>query len=140
MLCFHYRFDYYLHSSFIINHCSIINIIILTQVMFALLPHYVMCSLLISLGLGKFLHDSEIQETRDYVENIDPMLDKYKREHGRYPESLSVFPDSEVPQLLREPHGYTGNINGFRFEYRDRAGMMDGFCFDSSTREWYYFD
>lgn len=97
-------------------------------------------SLVISLGLGRFLHQSEISTTRQYVSSIVPKLDEYRREHGRYPESLAAFPESPPPRLLRDPHGYRAVDDGFRFEYWDSAGMMDGYCFDSSTREWYYFD
>ncbi len=97
-------------------------------------------SLLVSLGLGRFLHQSEIRTTRQYVSSIVPKLDGYKREHGRYPESLAVFPESSPPRLLQEAHGYRSDADGFRFQYWDSAGMMDGYCFDSSTREWYYFD
>jgi len=97
-------------------------------------------SLVISLGLSRFLHQSEIRATRQYVASIVPKLDEYKREHGRYPESLAIFPDSRPPRLLQEVHGYRADGDGFRFQYWDSAGMMDGYCFDSSTREWYYFD
>ena len=97
-------------------------------------------SLVISLSLGRFLHQSEIRATRQYVSSIVPKLEEYRREHGRYPESLTAFPESPPPRLLRDPHGYRVVDGGFRFEYWDSAGMMDGYCFDSSTREWYYFD
>jgi hypothetical protein len=97
-------------------------------------------SLVISLGLGRYLHQSEIRATRQYVSSIVPKLDEYRKEHGRYPESLSAFPESPQPRLLRDTHGYRVVDDGFRFEYWDSAGMMDGYCFDSSTREWYYFD
>jgi hypothetical protein len=97
-------------------------------------------SLVISLSLGRFLHQSEIRATRQYVSSIVPKLEEYRREHGRYPESLAAFPESPPPRLIRDPHGYRAVDDGFRFEYWDSAGMMDGYCFDSSTREWYYFD
>ncbi len=97
-------------------------------------------SLVISLGLGRYLHQSEIRSTRQYVSSIVPKLDGYRKEHGRYPESLSTFPESPPPRLLRDAHGYRAVDDGFRFEYWDSAGMMEGYCFDSSTREWYYFD
>jgi hypothetical protein len=97
-------------------------------------------SLAISYGMGKVLHDSEIRRTHDYVATIVPRLDKYRSEHGRYPESLSVFSDTRPPRLLREPHGYRAEADSYRFEYWDAAGMMDGYCFDSSTREWHFFD
>jgi len=97
-------------------------------------------SLLISLGLGRLLHHSEIRSSRQYVSSIVPKLDKYRSDHGRYPESLSVFPDLPPPRLLREAHGYRADADGFRFQYWDSTGMMDGYYFDSSTRDWYYFD
>ena len=97
-------------------------------------------SMATSLGVGKLLHDSEIRRTREYVAAIVPKLEEYRTEHGRYPESLAVFPDSRPPRLLRESHGYSAESDSYRFEYWDPAGMMDGYCFDSSTREWYYFD
>jgi len=97
-------------------------------------------SLVLSLSLGRFLNQYEIRATRQCVSNIVPMLEEYRREHGRYPESLAAYPESPPPRLLREPHGYRAVDDGFRFEYWDSAGMVDGYCFDSSTREWYYFD
>jgi hypothetical protein len=97
-------------------------------------------SLVISLGMGRFLHQSEMRTMRHYVSSIVPKLDQYRREHGRYPESLTAFPESPPPRLFREAHGYRAVDDGFRFEYWDSAGMMEGHCFDSSTREWYCFD
>jgi hypothetical protein len=97
-------------------------------------------SLATSLGLGKFLHESDIRGTREYVAAIVPMLDDYRTEHGRYPDSLDVLPDSQPPRLLREPHSYRAEGDHYRFEYWDAAGMMEGYFFDSSTREWIYFD
>jgi hypothetical protein len=97
-------------------------------------------SLGISLGLGRLLHNSEIRAAHHYVSLMVPRLDAYRREHGRYPESLAVFPESRPPGLLQNAHGYRTDGDGFQFQYWDSAGMMDGYCFDSSTREWYYFD
>jgi len=97
-------------------------------------------SLVISLGLGRYFHQSEIRTTRQYVSSIVPKLDQYKREHGRYPESLAAFPDAPPPKLFRNAHGYRATVDSFKFEYWDSAGMMDGYCFDSSSRYWYYSD
>jgi hypothetical protein len=97
-------------------------------------------SLVLSLSLGRFLHQYEIRATRQYVTNIVPMLEEYRREHGQYPESLAAFPELPPPRLLRGAHGYHAVDDGFRFEFWDPAGVMDGYCFDSSTREWYHFD
>lgn len=97
-------------------------------------------SLVTSLGLGRFLHHSEIRATREYVAKVVPKLDEYRKEHGRYPEALTVFPDLPPPRLIREANGYSADTDSFRFEYWDTAGMMDGYGFESSTRAWYYFD
>lgn len=97
-------------------------------------------SLLVSLGLGRFLHQLEIRTTREYVSRIVPQLDAYKRVHGRYPESLAVFAEANPPRLLQEAHSYSSDADGFQFQYWDSAGMMDGYIFDSATRQWHYFD
>jgi hypothetical protein len=97
-------------------------------------------SLVTSLGLGRYIQKLEINATRHYVASIVPKLDEYRKVHGRYPESLYAFPDSPPPRLLRDEHAYQAVDDGFRFEYWDPTGMMDGYCFDSSTREWYCFD
>lgn len=93
-----------------------------------------------SLLLGKFLHRLEIHRTRNYVADMVPKLEQYRTEHGRYPESLALFPGPRPPRLLQGRNCYRAEVDSFRFEFWDAAGMMDGYCFDSSTREWSYFD
>ena len=97
-------------------------------------------TLLVSLGVGRSIHRWEIREVRLYVTKMVPKLDEYKRENGRYPESLSNLNAPSPPKLLKNAHSYSADADVFRFSYWDPAGMMDGYCFDSATREWHYFD
>jgi len=92
---------------------------------------------LVSLGVGTLIHQADIRGVRQFVERIVPQLEEYKRAHGQYPESLTLLLGVLPPELFKEPDGYRVNADGFRFEYRDTAELIAGYCFDSSTREWH---
>ncbi|MBK1835725.1 hypothetical protein [Roseibacillus ishigakijimensis] len=97
-------------------------------------------SLLLSLGTGTVIHYWEIREARAFVAEMIPMLEDYRQKHGEYPKDLATLTASTPPNLLQDSHSYLAEADYFRFEYRDAAGMMDGYYFDSSSREWTYFD
>jgi hypothetical protein len=96
--------------------------------------------LILSFGTGSLIHHWEIRKVRQFVEATVPSLDEYYHKNGTYPSALEELGISSVPRVLRESSGYSSTKNTFRFEYWDAAGMMDGYGFDSSTREWIYFD
>jgi hypothetical protein len=77
---------------------------------------------------------------RQFVNATVPILDEYHNKNGSYPTALSDLGISEVPSLLQDSGGYSTTGNSFSFEYWDMSGMMDGYVFSSSVREWRYFD
>lgn len=96
--------------------------------------------LILSFGTGSLIHHWEIHRVRQFVKATVPFLDEYYHKNGTYPSSLEELGISSIPKVLRESSGYSSTQNTFRFEYWDAAGMMDGYEFDSSRREWTYFD
>jgi|GEM_PF-2718061 len=97
-------------------------------------------ALLLSLGTGRAIHHREIREARGYVEAMVPKLEQYRKEHGRYPATLSAVDASAPPRLFGEAHSYAAGSDSFQFVYWDAAGLMDGYYFDNATRRWNYFD
>lgn len=77
---------------------------------------------------------------RQFVDTTVPFLDEYYNKNGAYPTALSEVGISDVPSLLEESGGYSTTKNSFSFEYWDKSGMMDGYVFNSTDREWRYFD
>jgi hypothetical protein len=96
--------------------------------------------LILSFGTGSLIHHWEIRKMRQFVEATVPFLDEYHHKNGTYPSALEELGISSIPKVLRESGGYSSTQNTFRFEYWDAAGMMDGYEYSSSTREWIYFD
>lgn len=97
-------------------------------------------SLGLSMGMGKALNRWQIQNTRDFVSQMVPLLENYRGRQGRYPTSLNELGDIQPPSLLRERNSYTTTGHEYTFEYWDPAGMMNGYVFNSQTREWTAFD
>lgn len=97
-------------------------------------------SLLLSLGAGTAVRHWEIRKARAYVAGVVPLLEAYRERHGGYPKTLAPLGLSAPPRLLRNSHGYSAEADHFRFEYWDPGGMMDGYAFDSSSRQWTRFD
>ena len=93
-----------------------------------------------SLFLGKALNQRELKSARDFVAGVVPELDVYRDSHGEYPATLSELNlGRRQPQIL----SYSRNQddpNGFSFYYSDPAGMLDGYGYLSSDREWFYAD
>lgn len=92
--------------------------------------------LIISLIVGKSVHQREIQEAHDYIDGVVPKLEAFHDEHGRYPAHLEEADLPSPPALLAESHSYYGDESHFRFEFLDHASIMRGFSFDSESREW----
>ena len=97
-------------------------------------------SLILSFATGSLIHHWKIRKVRQFVEMTVPSLDEYHSKSGRYPSTLAEIGVSSIPQMLREPYGYSSTPDTFRFEYWDTSGIMDGYEFSSSKREWTYFD
>ena len=97
-------------------------------------------ALLLSIGTGSAIHHWQIREARAYVAEMVPILDGYRKQHGRYPDSLAAIAVPDPPALMKDSYSYFEESDSFRFEYWDEAGMMDGYYFDSASREWTYFD
>lgn len=96
--------------------------------------------LILSFGTGSLFNHWKIQKVKQFVEATVPSLDEYYTKNGTFPSTLAEVGVSSVPSLLQESGGYTAAGNIFSFEYWDPSGMMDGYIFTSSDREWRYFD
>lgn len=98
------------------------------------------CGLLLSLATGIGINHWEIHRTRAFVATIVPKLDAYRAKHGMFPASLREVGFARLPALLENDSGYTAEPDYFRFQYWDSSGMMDGYEFNSSLRQWIHFD
>ena len=96
--------------------------------------------LILSFGTGSLIHHWEIRKVRQFVDATVPFLDEYYAKKGAYPKSLAELGIPDVPSLLQDSGGYSKTGDSFSFEYWDESGMMDGYVFSSSDREWRYFD
>ena len=97
-------------------------------------------SLLLSLGTGAAINNWEIREARAYVAKVIPKLEDYRQKHGEYPKDLAAINAPTPPKLIEDSHSYSADTDYFCFDYWDAAGMMSGYYFDSSTREWTHYD
>ena len=97
-------------------------------------------ALLLSIGTGTAIHHWQIHEARAYVAEMVPLLDGYREKHGRYPDTLAALAAPDPPALMQDSYSCSEKSDFFRFEYWDEAGIMAGYYFDSSSREWTYFD
>lgn len=98
------------------------------------------CGLLLSLSTGFGINRWEIHRTREFVAAIVPKLDAYRAKHGAFPTSLREVGVERHPALLEDGSGYTAEQDYFKFEYWDSSGMMDGYEFNSSIRQWIHFN
>ena len=96
--------------------------------------------LILSVGTGSLINHWQMRKVRQFVEATVPALDQYYSTNGSYPTSLAEGGITSVPHLLQESSGYESTGRRFSFEYWDASGMMDGYIFSSSDREWRYFD
>lgn len=97
-------------------------------------------TVIFSYATGFMIHRWEIRNTRQFVADAVVALDDYHDSHGSYPSSLNQVGLNSTPRMLAESVAFTSTAEHFRFEYWDSAGLMDGYLFDSSNREWIYFD
>ncbi len=91
-------------------------------------------------GLGFTLHQFRKHETRSFVARAVAYLDTERARTGKYPSSLPETDFGRPPPWLSQPHPWTLSADAFRFEYWDPSGLMNGYEFTSSTREWISFD
>lgn len=90
--------------------------------------------------VGVSIHAFQVSAVERYVQRVLPVLDGIKKREGSYPKELPETILGRPPFLLRTGRGYFSDGASFRFEYWDTAGLMEGYAFDSETRNWYYND
>lgn len=84
----------------------------------------------------------DIARAKRFCNELVPLLDAYRTEHGQYPESLAELNHGRRPPLLlrREPSFYDSNRETFRFGFVDPAGFLNGFEFSSKNGRWVEWD
>ena len=92
--------------------------------------------LLLSIASASAMRWIKVREARDYVASLGTRLDEYRSKHGRYPSSLGEVQAPNLPSLL----AYSGEGNGYCFEYREPFFLSAGRLFDSRSRRWLRLD
>ncbi len=91
-------------------------------------------------GTGRVTNRCEVDSVHLYVAKSVPLLEQIKARDGSYPSALPVSQLGEPPILLQTNDAYRSDGKEFHFQYSNPAEFLGGEQFDSSTRQWSYFD
>ena len=92
-------------------------------------------------GTGRVTNRCEVDSVYLYVAKSVPLLEQIKARDGSYPSALPVSQLGAPPILLQTNDAYRSDGKEFHFQYSNPAEFVgEGEQFDSSTRQWSYFD
>ena len=95
----------------------------------------------ISFGVGQVTFDYRQKETRTFVENARPELQRHFEETGSYPAKLPADLQRQRPAWLRNEHSYNSLGDRFEVSYADPDVMaFGGWIYSSSDHQWHYQD
>ncbi len=88
-----------------------------------------------------FAQEHAVANAKAYPEQVAPILEAYRKEHGTYPKSLDLLPSKPpVPRLLRDS-AYQSNGQGYGFCFSQPGGFIfDVWCYDMETQTWNFSD
>lgn len=79
---------------------------------------------------------AEISEAREFVKNVEPVLDEYKEKSGRYPDSLREIGIGKLPRLLDAKYFYHTSGDEFTFWYHVHNTILGEHQYSSEVRKW----
>jgi len=90
---------------------------------------------------GYVLARRDVHKAKRYCEELVPLLDAYKERTGHYPAAIDeVLPEDRPLPLLLKVRGfyiYHEETDSFVLDFTDPRGMMNGFDYNSDTRQWH---
>lgn len=92
---------------------------------------------LLAMPLNQWVFDQEVKAAKACVEEMVPLLEDYRRQHGAWPTSLEQLPTlPPLPWLLRDPHCYRSEGDGYTFSFSQPGGLIDVWVYESKTQAW----
>jgi hypothetical protein len=88
---------------------------------------------------GAMVGGRDVREAQQFCEQIAAAADRWRKEHGSYPESLSdVLPEGGPPRLLGEAQDfYVSDGDGYVLSFSDQTGLVEsGMMYTSQQRQW----
>ena len=104
---------------------------------------FVVAGVVASPFVGILLRKFDVARAKRFGEEMLPLLERYREEHGAYPDSLSDITDvSRAPRLVREGElTYRHYWRGYEFELSVAQGFgIAGWNLSSSDRQWRYWE
>ena len=107
-----------------------------------LLASIVLGSTLMAAYFGGLLNDKRINEAKVYCEELAVQLDKARDTAGVYPTNLTMFIEHTPPPRILQNGNlyYHSQGSNYSITFSDPGGMMNGWDFIGSTKEWHRFD
>jgi len=91
-----------------------------------------------TLTANRWVHQRAADAAKHYPEQVSPLLEAYRREHGAYPRSLDQLPSKPpMPRLLRKSYSYKSDGRTYSFSFAQPGGLIDTWHYDSETHTWY---
>jgi hypothetical protein len=83
--------------------------------------------------LGEMLQRYEIDKAKNYPPRIEAALEAWHKEHGQYPDRLTLLDGVPCPPRLLV-YSSKGNVCGFRCE--DPSSLFAGWAYNRTSKTW----
>ena len=91
----------------------------------------------LAIPLNHVFHERAVVAAKAYPEQVAPLLETYRREHGSYPAHLDQGPSApRLPWLLRR-FGYHSDGHTYWFTFPQPGGLIDVWDYSSETHKWH---
>jgi len=101
-----------------------------------------LASQVLSLFPGKWIHQRDVVQAKNYCESLVPTLEAYKSKNGHYPEKIDTLEAGfgKRPFLLKnDDYFYVAIKEGqFSFNFLDSGSFMGTYHYDAQKNVWEY--
>jgi hypothetical protein len=103
-----------------------------------LLVGLLICSLGSTIPLGAWIHEKDLENAKQYCEDLIPYLDEHHQQYGSYPKEIGEFGNAgRLPWLLQGKwEFYNGHEKSYSFSFADPTQIFAHHYFDSKDKSW----
>lgn len=93
----------------------------------------------LSYPLGTLVHRRDVQAAIEYCEEIASLAERWREQHGSYPDTIHRLEIGDLPDLLEGATSlYVSDGDGFVIAFSDRADVLEtARIYTSQDRAWY---
>ena len=95
-----------------------------------------------TIPLGGWIQEHDVATAKQYCENLIPLLEEFRQQHGMYPKKIEDLGNNFSPPWLLDCHAdfYRRRDSGYSFHVHDHTLLFGEYRFTSDGQRWEIYD